>query len=1486
MAIKIADNFLYQGRKPLDNRITVNTQADMVAMADAIIYDGMICYVKADKLFYVYDSTNAVDPVLAKWREFTKGGTSLKEYIQNTKYKKDDLVYLGNILAIVKTDFTSDNTTGNTIDDSWNVDETANNIEIVNTPDKDETLFNTSTKLNITIGTTTILNNSDLTPVGNSTEIVVGSLVVDVDGTIARIDTINTIANTIDCVTISSIPKNEYNVYYSTVALNIVPTQTQIISIIDIGITNIQDLDLNQLVYDADGTVGKITSIDATTNQLTIETITIGGPLGKDYMPKAPNVKELVITKSGSGYSIGDIIETTTTGIFAEVTSIGITGEITGVILSTATTQSVTGTTAQIDYKQVLYAGYDRNWATLGTEGTLAATILADNFNYEYGHDYEIVTAGTNYAIGDILATDIPNVFVKVTNVNTTGEIIDVEFTREITVNTAGTGASVVATQNTNIFVVPTKYWNGDLGVLTLTNDDGATIDFFRTGDILTKYNAGADNKIYKFEYDEVNGIIKQSYYEVGKGNGAAMKEHQTIKLLDTNLLANTVLSLNEIIPTVAITDIQEEQLVYDTKGTIAKVTNVNETTNMINVKTIAISNEGMPIAPDVKEPRIKLQGTGYTIGDIVETTTSGIFVEVIDVGTNGEILDVILSIVNTQSVTGTGAQIDYEQVIYGGYDKNWTPLKDSSVMNSQVIADTDDFEYGYDYTVTTAGTNYTVNDIVATTNSDVFAKVLSIGTSGEILTVGFTRETTVNTTGTGCTIDVVQNKDIFVIPTIIWYKGASIINLTNDNGAQIQFYRAGDILTKYAIGSDTDNYVYKFIFNDVDGYITQSKSKLSSGGTVKVSDKSGNAIEEIKNSINPNEDGIYVKDTIPLLNELLLEQKFVKDAIGEYYISYFTGNRIKTISIPNSGVNKDLLQNLTERNTNLDTSRYNTTTGEVTLKAGITYEIKASTLVVNAGSGDSITVNDSDGNQIGPRGYLAVSNYSSTSYDYIYTPTTDTTIHVEIATTTSAHSCVVDCSYFIVKQLGNKIVDPVAYLSENGNLEETPVGNIITYMGNNAPAHYLTCDGSIYNIADYQELTRHFIKEFGSINYFGGDGITTFAVPDLRGEFLRGTGTATRDTGSGSNVGTHQDPTELPMSILSNQNLFMYYGDYSDLSQTEQDNSWIMPVNTDKTIGKAQSVQTKLSGVSSQNLNGIAKITTRPTNTSVNYCIKYESTYKVVFGDQTTYKVSVPITYNFTTEHSLVFAEFDIDNAEDDISMLGTSKIASQGDAFVAPIDGYYLSTFMFPETANIPGKVTYHAVYIYKNGNVIGGAERQDDSTNLRVPLNESFVLKLKKGDTINVVVLTAGQTSGYTRQGQATFCLVNCLQENKTIELLNKPNLWVPGTEYDFGDNLYGQRFTGTYSTTQMIDTSILLCNTFETISIIETGGQIQEQSESSTPWYNPIPYAFNRGSSGYSQAVPWFDNGNKAIKLQITMPKAQTDAPYDVWVKYTK
>lgn len=69
-----------------------------------------------------------------------------------------------------------------------------------------------------------------------------------------------------------------------------------------------------------------------------------------------------------------------------------------------------------------------------------------------------------------------------------------------------------------------------------------------------------------------------------------------------------------------------------------------------------------------------------------------------------------------------------------------------------------------------------------------------------------------------------------------------------------------------------------------------------------------------------------------------------------------------------------------------------------------------------------------------------------------------------------------------------------------NGGLTGVPVGSILPWSSNNIPTGWLECNGQIVNRTTYNLL-------FAVINtiYGAGDGITTFAVPDLRGVVPRG---------------------------------------------------------------------------------------------------------------------------------------------------------------------------------------------------------------------------------------------------------------------------------------------------------------------------------------------------------------------------------------------
>ena len=161
------------------------------------------------------------------------------------------------------------------------------------------------------------------------------------------------------------------------------------------------------------------------------------------------------------------------------------------------------------------------------------------------------------------------------------------------------------------------------------------------------------------------------------------------------------------------------------------------------------------------------------------------------------------------------------------------------------------------------------------------------------------------------------------------------------------------------------------------------------------------------------------------------------------------------------------------------------------------------------------------------------------------------------------------------------------------------PVGTIISVMGNQAPINFLVCDGTVYNIADYEDLAEYFEDQFGSANYFGGNGTTTFAVPDLQGEFLRGSGENSHlNQGDGGDVGDHQDAT-IHNTIDVDNKYFAVPGQQATRS------SPLKIQNPDKKVRNGYDSNTYV-GISNgtNQYDTFQQYTSRPTNTSVLYCI------------------------------------------------------------------------------------------------------------------------------------------------------------------------------------------------------------------------------------------------------------------------------------------
>jgi microcystin-dependent protein len=67
------------------------------------------------------------------------------------------------------------------------------------------------------------------------------------------------------------------------------------------------------------------------------------------------------------------------------------------------------------------------------------------------------------------------------------------------------------------------------------------------------------------------------------------------------------------------------------------------------------------------------------------------------------------------------------------------------------------------------------------------------------------------------------------------------------------------------------------------------------------------------------------------------------------------------------------------------------------------------------------------------------------------------------------------------------------------------PTGTVVPYAANSAPSGWILCDGSLYGRTALDPSPQPNLFGVIGTTYGAGDGLTNFAVPDLRGMFVRG---------------------------------------------------------------------------------------------------------------------------------------------------------------------------------------------------------------------------------------------------------------------------------------------------------------------------------------------------------------------------------------------
>ena len=105
---------------------------------------------------------------------------------------------------------------------------------------------------------------------------------------------------------------------------------------------------------------------------------------------------------------------------------------------------------------------------------------------------------------------------------------------------------------------------------------------------------------------------------------------------------------------------------------------------------------------------------------------------------------------------------------------------------------------------------------------------------------------------------------------------------------------------------------------------------------------------------------------------------------------------------------------------------------------------------------------------------------------------------------------------------LGN---DPnfAATLRRELNVIAVPIGGVIAWASATLPANFLRCDGAVYNIADAPLL----FAVFGA--HYGGDGVSTFAVPNLLDRTVVGAGNTWGLNAAGGTINHTLTVNEMP---------------------------------------------------------------------------------------------------------------------------------------------------------------------------------------------------------------------------------------------------------------------------------------------------------------------------------------------------------------------
>ena len=165
------------------------------------------------------------------------------------------------------------------------------------------------------------------------------------------------------------------------------------------------------------------------------------------------------------------------------------------------------------------------------------------------------------------------------------------------------------------------------------------------------------------------------------------------------------------------------------------------------------------------------------------------------------------------------------------------------------------------------------------------------------------------------------------------------------------------------------------------------------------------------------------------------------------------------------------------------------------------------------------------------------------------------------------------------------------------------PAGTVIAFANSSVPTGFLECNGATISRSTYSALFAVIGTTYGA-----GNGSTTFAIPDLRGEFIRGWDHS-RGVDSGRAIGSNQSDaygSHTHSGSTNSAGAHTHNIGTGDSGQISVDGSSIMESTSGIAEWKTSRVSTEGTHSHTLTINASGSTETRPRNIAMMYCIKY----------------------------------------------------------------------------------------------------------------------------------------------------------------------------------------------------------------------------------------------------------------------------------------